>query len=308
MRSGVAGGFMRRQAFLFKLLGSGWLTWGLICLALGSFQVGGVDWGVQVAQVLSGDAGALWQAFYHPLVIIVLLAWGTMCILLGWNLVRLVNWAQPLAQSMHLLLAIYLALALMASFVVAPGAIALFAFGILLMAVDLGMAYLLRGRLASEVFSHIPFRTAPVVSRRCEFCGSPLDLRTGRCSECDPAIKADTPAANEERSKPAIVAQFTSLDDGAVYPLSSQRPTLVGRELSRNDINLSNPTVSREHARIEYDVQNSRYVLMAMQDTNGTFVNDKLLRQRPLRDGDEVRFGRAKFLFHVVSGIEDTGG
>jgi hypothetical protein len=298
---------MRRQAFLFRLLGSGWLAWGLLSLALGVFRIGGVDWGGQVAQALSGVAGALWQVFYHPAVTIVLLAWGMMCILLGWNLIRLVNWAQSLAQSMHLLLAVYLVVALVVSFVVAPEAEVL-ACGILLLAADLGLAHLLRGRLASEVFSQIPLRTAPVVSRRCEFCGGPLDVRTGRCSECDPAIKTDPRAPSGEHPKPALVAQLVSLDDGTVYPLSSQGPTLVGRELSRNDINLSNPTVSRQHARVEYNVQESCYILIAMQDTNGTFVNSKLLRHRPLCDGDEIRFGRAKFRFHVVSGIEDNRG
>lgn len=299
---------MRRQALLFKLLGLGWLTVGLVCLPLGSFQAGGLDWGGQVAQALSGNAGALWHAFHHPLIAVVLLAWGVMGIVLGWNLVRLVSWAQSLAQAMHLLLAVYLVAALMVGFTVAPEARELLAFGVLLLAGDLGLAYLLRGRLASEVFSYIPLRTAPVVSRRCEFCGAPLDLQTRRCPECEPAIKANPRTAGGECPKPALVAQLVSLDDGTVYPLSSQRPTLVGRELSRNDVNLSNPTVSRQHARIEYDIQNSSYILFAMQDTNGTFINDKLLRRRPLRDGDEVRFGRAKFRFHVLPGIGDTGG
>jgi len=104
---------MRQQALLFKLLGLGWLTVGLVCLPLGSFQAGGLDWGGQVAQALSGNAGALWHAFHHPLIAVVLLAWGVMGIVLGWNLVRLVSWAQSLAQTMHLLLAVYLVAALM---------------------------------------------------------------------------------------------------------------------------------------------------------------------------------------------------
>jgi len=299
---------MGRQAFLFKLLGSGWLTVGLISLTLGGFQVGGLDWGGRVAKALSGDVGTLWYTFYQPLVAVVLLAWGAVCILLGWSLIRLVNWAQPLGQAMHFLLAVYLAVALVVGFTVAPEAREFLIFGILLLMGHLGLAFLLRGRLASEVFLFIPLRTAPVVSRRCEFCGSPLDLRTGDCLECKPAIKASPRPPDRERSKPALVAQLVSLDDGTIYPLSSQRPTLVGRELSRNDINLNNPTVSRRHARIEYDVQNSHYVLIAIQDTNGTFVNDKLMRRRHLHDGDKVRFGRARLRFHVVPGMENTGG
>ncbi len=299
---------MTQQAFLFKLLGSGWLTLGLLCLTLVGLQVNGLNWGEQVEQALSGNPAALWRTFYHPLIAIVLLAWGAICIVLGWSLVRLVNWARPLAQAMHLLLAVYLVIALIVGSTIAPEAKEFLIFGVLLLMGDLGLAYPLRGRQASEVFSQIPLRTAPVVSRHCEFCGAALDVRTGRCPECEPAIKTNPRLVDEEHQKPALVAQLISLDDGTIYPLSSQRPTFVGRELSRNDVNLSNPTVSRQHARIEYSVQNSRYTLIAIQDTNGTFVNDKMTRQHPLRDGDEVRFGRAKFRFHVVSGAENSGG
>jgi hypothetical protein len=298
---------MKQQAFIYKLLGSGWLTFGLICLALIGFQLGGMDWSRHVERALSGAAAVLWQTFYHPLTTLVLPVWGALCIVLGWHLVRLVNWAQQLGQAMHLLLAIYLVAALIVGFNVAPESQGFLALGILLLAADLGLAYPLRGRLASEAFSHLPLRTAPIVSRRCEFCGGALDVRTGRCVECQPAVQADALSADAERARPALVVQLVSLDDGAVYALSAQQPTLVGRELACNDINLTNPTVSRQHARIEYDVQNSHYLLIAMQDTNGTFVNDKLVRQRILRDGDQVRFGRARFHFQVVSGMENSG-
>jgi hypothetical protein len=300
---------MKQQTLLFKLFGSGWLTLGLLCLALVGLQINGLDWGGRVGQALSGDAATLWRTFYHSLVtIVLLLCWGATCVVLGWNLIRLVNWAQPLAQAMHLLLAVYLIAALIVGSAVAPEAKEFLALGILLLAGDLGLAYPLRGRLAGEVFSQIPLRTAPVVSLRCEFCGASLDVRTGRCPECEPAINTDPHTAHRENPKPALVAHLISLDDGTVYPLSSQRPTLVGREFSRNDVNLNNPTVSRQHALVEYDVQNSRYTLSAMQDTNGTFVNDQLIRQRTLRDGDEIRFGRTRFRFRVVSGVENSGG
>lgn len=299
---------MRQQVLLFKLLGSGWLMLGLVCLALVSLLVSGQGWSERIAQMLSGDAGALWNAFYCPVIAVTLPVWGLVCIVLGWNLIRLASWAQLLVQTVHLLLAVYLVVALMVSFAVAPEARGGLALGVMLLAGNLGLTYLLRGRLAGEVFSHLPLRTAPVVPRRCEFCGGSLELQTGRCPECEPAIRLNQRAAAQERPKPALAAQLASSDDGATYLLSSLGATFVGRELERNDINLNNPTVSRRHARVEYDVQNSRYVLMAMQDVNGTFVNDKLVRQRNLRDGDEVRFGRARFRFTIVTGVESAGG
>jgi hypothetical protein len=299
---------MRRQALVFRLLGSGWLILGLVCLALSGSQIGGTDWAGRVTGALSGDAATLWHVFHHPLIAIVLLVWGAMCIVLGWDLIRLMNWAQPLARAMHLLLAVYFLVALTAGAAIAPKASGFIVVNSLLLTANLGLGYVLRGRLAGEVFSYIPLRTTPIVPRRCEFCGSSLNMQTDRCPECEPAIKTGPRPAAGEREKPALVAQFVSLDDDTIYLLSSQRPTFVGRALSRNDINLNNPTVSRQHARVEYDVQNSRYVLIAMQDVNGTFVNDRLIRQRPLCDGDKLRFGRAKFRFQVVSGMESPGG
>jgi hypothetical protein len=296
---------MNRPAALFKLLGSAWLTLGLICLVLGGLQISQSDAGMAQAPTLSNTAGSPGHVFHRPWLPAVLLAWGLMSLVLGWNLVRLTSWAQPLAQTMHLLLAVYLAVSLL---IIAPQAAGPSVLGALLLVGDLGLAYLLRGRLAAEVFSQVPLQTALVNPMRCEFCDSPLDRRTRRCPQCEPAIKVTPNPSDEPRSKPTLVGQLVSLADGTVYRLSSQRPTCVGRELSRNDINLSNPTVSRRHARIEYDVQNNCYFLTALQDTNGTFVNDNLIRRRTLRDGDEVRFGRAKFRFNIASGSSNNGG
>ena len=296
---------MNRPAVLFKLLGSGWLILGLICLVLGGLQLSGSDSSMVGPLALSDNADSLWHIFYRPWLPIVLLAWGLMSLVLGWNLIRLTSWAQPLAQTAHLLLAVYLIVGLM---MIGPQATGASVFGVLLLVSDLGLAYLLRGRLAAEVFSQVPLQTALVNPMRCEFCDSPLDRMTRRCPKCEPAIKVTPSPSSEPRSKPTLVGQLVSLADGTVHRLSSQQPTFVGRELSRNDINLNNPTVSRRHARIEYDVQNNCYSLTALQDTNGTFINDNLIRRRTLRDGDEVRFGRAKFHFNIASGSSNNGG
>ena len=65
----------------------------------------------------------------------------------------------------------------------------------------------------------------------------------------------------------------------------------------QNDINLSNPTVSRRHAWIE--CENGWFVLNAVDDSNGTFINNALVRRGVLKDGDQIRFGRATFRFQV---------
>lgn len=95
-------------------------------------------------------------------------------------------------------------------------------------------------------------------------------------------------------------ARLIDMDDDTEFQLEAGKKTLVGRGIVRNDINLNNPTVSRHHAQIEY--HESRFVLTAMDDANGTFVNNALIRQRTLNDGDEIRFGRVRFRFLIDEG------
>jgi len=64
-----------------------------------------------------------------------------------------------------------------------------------------------------------------------------------------------------------------------------------------NDLNVNNPTISRRHAQIEY--QEGHFVITALQDSNGTFVNEERVRQQTLNNGDKVRLGRARFQFVI---------
>jgi len=172
---------MSRRAILFRFLGSGWLTLGLICLSVGSLQIiapDRVDWWGKLAA--SGNIDTSRLVLHLPLLAITLLAWGLMSALLGWNLIRLTSWAQPLAQTSHLLLAVYLATGLTTSLAVSPQVRGYTLVGLSLLVGNLGLAYLLRGRLADEVFSQVPWQTAPVIPMRCEFCGSTLHRGTGR--------------------------------------------------------------------------------------------------------------------------------
>jgi pSer/pThr/pTyr-binding forkhead associated (FHA) protein len=65
---------------------------------------------------------------------------------------------------------------------------------------------------------------------------------------------------------------------------------VVGRE-EQADIRLDEPLVSRSHARIER--RGDGFWVIDLSSTNRTRVNDEVVAQRQLRDGDEVRFARA---------------
>ena len=216
----------------------------------------------------------------------------------GWAMIRRRSWAQTLMVPAHLLLLVYALIGLITAHVLRDqpdvwwsGGIAVF---VTLALLNGGLALLLNSLRTTEALSWLPLRTTPVIPLRCEFCGSTLDPQTKLCPQCD----AVSETIREAVAAPLRRAKLISLSDDTEYWLEPEKRTFIGRSLTGNDINMNNPTVSRRHARIEYEEGN--FVLAALKDSNGTFVNDTLVRKRIVRDGDEVRFGRAGFRFVIV--------
>jgi len=88
--------------------------------------------------------------------------------------------------------------------------------------------------------------------------------------------------------------------EGRHYPLTGAGLS-IGRS-HENDVCISDPVVSRQHARIEW--QGGRFVLIDLNSANGTLVNGRLVRQQALRDHDEIRIGRAVLRFTTVRGSD----
>ena len=74
-------------------------------------------------------------------------------------------------------------------------------------------------------------------------------------------------------------------------------PMLVGRDEDA-DVRVDEPLVSRAHARIEPRADG--YVVLDLGSTNLTRVNGVVVTEAILRDGDEVRFGRATCRFELL--------
>ena len=86
---------------------------------------------------------------------------------------------------------------------------------------------------------------------------------------------------------------------GEVYALE-QEETMVGRDLA-NDIAISDPEVSRRHAR--FVVKEGIVFVEDLGSTNGTFLNDtRLSSPQPLRPGDTITFGDK-----IVMTFEEAG-
>jgi adenylate cyclase len=79
----------------------------------------------------------------------------------------------------------------------------------------------------------------------------------------------------------------------AIFPIGSGGAT-VGRD-EMAEVFLDEVLVSRGHARIE--MSGADWVVKDLGSTNGTRVNGKLVKEKQLHDGDELRFARARCVF-----------
>jgi two-component system, cell cycle response regulator len=89
-------------------------------------------------------------------------------------------------------------------------------------------------------------------------------------------------------------------DLGKKYSLA-QASTVIGRS-SKVDIQIDEESISRSHAVIEN--YGDEIVVRDLESTNGTYVNDRPVREHRLLDGDQVKIGRTIFKFLTGSNIE----
>lgn len=81
----------------------------------------------------------------------------------------------------------------------------------------------------------------------------------------------------------------------------SDRDLVIGRS-SKADLQVDQDSVSRNHAALLHG--KNGYILRDMGSTNGSYVNDQPIREQPLRDGDQIRIGRAIFKFIRSNNVE----
>ncbi|RME23391.1 MAG: GGDEF domain-containing protein [Deltaproteobacteria bacterium] len=103
-------------------------------------------------------------------------------------------------------------------------------------------------------------------------------------------------------SKDACLVVIYGLDLGRKYNLD--RPDLIIGRSSKADIQIDQESVSRSHAKITNT--GTAIILRDLGSTNGTYVNDELVEEAQLRDGDLIKIGRTIFKFLSGSNIENA--
>jgi DNA-binding CsgD family transcriptional regulator len=96
----------------------------------------------------------------------------------------------------------------------------------------------------------------------------------------------------------ADVIEVWSLGRASLVPLEGRRMT-IGRG-PENDITIADPEASAVHAAL--DPLAGGWSVRDLSSRNGTFVNgERVLAERPLHRGDEIRIGRSRLVYRPES-------
>jgi diguanylate cyclase (GGDEF)-like protein len=108
------------------------------------------------------------------------------------------------------------------------------------------------------------------------------------------------PAAVAVDPHTACLVVIYGAELGKRIPLATQ-PIECGRSM-QTDIPLDDEAVSRKHARFAWT--GSSFIVRDLGSTNGTYVDDVMVQERTLKDGDRVKIGRTIFKFIYGGNIE----
>jgi diguanylate cyclase (GGDEF)-like protein len=102
-------------------------------------------------------------------------------------------------------------------------------------------------------------------------------------------------------TKESAMVVIYGVDLGRKYNID--KATMVIGRSSKTDIQIDQESISRNHAKI---LNNGKQVAVRdLGSTNGTYVNDELVDEKVLRDGDLIKIGRTIFKFLAGGNIEN---
>lgn len=126
----------------------------------------------------------------------------------------------------------------------------------------------------------------------------PDDERTTNPNRTVVTVITAIPKVSKPRDACLVVIYGDDL--GRRIPIGAGQ-IIIGRS-SKCDVQIDQESVSRNHARIRSDGKG--YWVRDLGSTNGTYVNDELVDERELRDGDQVKVGRTIFKFMSGNNVE----
>jgi pSer/pThr/pTyr-binding forkhead associated (FHA) protein len=117
-------------------------------------------------------------------------------------------------------------------------------------------------------------------------------------SEARPVLNSETVVIGEPPPSFAWLAVRDGPRAGRIFTLNP-KGTTIGRD-TQCDIILDNESVSRQHAKVKAakgKKERQQYSIWDLASANGTFVNNKQVVKKALKDGDEIKIGRTTLVF-----------
>jgi pSer/pThr/pTyr-binding forkhead associated (FHA) protein len=149
----------------------------------------------------------------------------------------------------------------------------------------------------------------PDGSAFCDECGERLDSTSTAGAAVPPPVASNPPVASGAPPASAASPRLIIQADNTVVDLRGKSEALVGREDPVSNVypdvdmtphNGEEGGVSRIHAKIL--INGNQYMVEDQNSTNSTFVNRQKLAPKtptPIKDGDELRFGRVVTIFRT---------
>ena len=104
------------------------------------------------------------------------------------------------------------------------------------------------------------------------------------------------PEGRSEGSSGPVARIVYVSPDGMETDFRLEGPTSVGRHPS-NEIRLNDREISKQHAIIEE--RDGEWYVRDLQSSNGTYLNNRRIREAPLQHGDELLLGSMRLSFRV---------
>src|SRR6476469_5704094 len=129
--------------------------------------------------------------------------------------------------------------------------------------------------------------------------GSPMSSQGARSKT---VVTVISKIAEKPVGKDACLVVIYGLDLGKKFNLEA--PAIIIGRSSKSDIQVDQESVSRNHAKI---INTGKTIILRdLGSTNGTYVNDQLIDEYVLRDGDFIKIGRTIFKFLSGGNIENA--
>jgi ribosomal protein L32 len=132
--------------------------------------------------------------------------------------------------------------------------------------------------------------------RFCLACGKEQRAGLTICANCGASLLTGR-ARPLQMTTPHLARINDEGKEEIVFALDKREVT-IGKTLD-NTFVIDEPTVSKHHAKLVWHATGN-FVVVDLNSTNGTYVNGRRVGENLLKDGFEIRFGRAQYIYRAV--------